>query len=193
MIRVHYSSESELGIYFAEGLEHAGLNRAASILSAAADDEAGLLKVTVALSRVADWKLRSQVHQVAMRVEDEHDVTVLCYFRPLDPVPFAPKHARADLPQVVGTRVPTIWAIDPQDTDDGPRPHALKSQPVVRPTVIRVRGFPPRPAVACRRWSAWLRCCSVRVATQFDDSKQEADMLSSPIVGRPGPEFGPSR
>jgi len=48
----------------------------------------------VALQNVADWKLRSQVHQVAMRVEDEHDVTVLCYFRPLDPRPFAPKHAR---------------------------------------------------------------------------------------------------
>jgi hypothetical protein len=28
-----------------------------------------------------------------MRVEDEHDVTVLCYFRLLDPLPFAPKHA----------------------------------------------------------------------------------------------------
>ena len=95
MIRVHHSSESKLGSYFAEGLEQAGLGRAASILSAEADDDAGLLKVTVALSSVADWKLRSQVHQVAMRVEDEHDVTVLCYFRPLDPVPFAPKHARA--------------------------------------------------------------------------------------------------
>jgi hypothetical protein len=48
----------------------------------------------VALQNVADWKLRSQVHQVAMRVEDEHDVMVLCVFRPLDPLPFAPKHAR---------------------------------------------------------------------------------------------------
>ena len=47
--------------------------------------------MTVALSNVADWKARSQVHQIAMRVEDEHDVTVLCFFRPLDPVPFAPK------------------------------------------------------------------------------------------------------
>ena len=95
VIRVHHSSNSKLNIYFAQGLEQAGLGLAASILSAEADDEAGLLKVTVALSSVADWKLRSQVHQVAMRVEDEHDVTVLCYFRPLDPVPFAPKHARA--------------------------------------------------------------------------------------------------
>ena len=94
MIRVHHTSDSKLGIYFAEALEHAGLSRAAPILSAEADDETGLLKVTVALSNVADWKLRSQVHEVAMRVEDEHDVTVLCFFRPLDPVPFAPKHAR---------------------------------------------------------------------------------------------------
>ncbi len=91
---VHHSFESKLGIYFAEGLEHAGLGGAASIMSAEADDQAGLLKVIVALSRVADWKLRSQVHQVAMRIEDEHDVTVLCFFRPSDPVPFAPKHAR---------------------------------------------------------------------------------------------------
>ena len=94
MIRVHHSSESKLGIYFAEGLEQAGLGRAASIVSAEADDEAGFLKVTVALSSIADWKLRSQVHQVAMRIEDQHDVTVLCHFRPLDPAPLAPKHAR---------------------------------------------------------------------------------------------------
>ena len=92
---MHHSSDSKLGIYFAQGLERAGLSGAAPILSAEADDDAGLLKVTVALSSVADWKLRSQVHQVAMRVEDEQDVTVLCYFRPLDPVPFAPRHARA--------------------------------------------------------------------------------------------------
>ena len=94
MIRVHHISDGKLGIYFAEGLERAGLSRAVPILSAEADDEAGLLRVTVALSNVADWKLRSEVHQVAMRVEDEHDVTVLCFFRPLDPVPFAPKHVR---------------------------------------------------------------------------------------------------
>ena len=50
--------------------------------------------MTVALQNVADWRLRSQVHQVAMRVEDEHDVTVLCWFRPRDPLPFAAKHAR---------------------------------------------------------------------------------------------------
>ena len=48
----------------------------------------------MALQNVADWRLRSQVHEVAMRVEDEHDVTVLCYFRPLDALPFAAKHAR---------------------------------------------------------------------------------------------------
>ena len=95
VIRMHHSTDSKLGSYFAQELEQAGLSRAASILSAEADDDAGLLKVTVALSSVADWKLRSQVHQVAMRVEDQHDVTVLCYFRPLDPVPFTPKHARA--------------------------------------------------------------------------------------------------
>ena len=91
---MHHSSDGKLGIYFAEALDHAGLGRAASILCAEADDETGFLRVTVALSNVADWKLRSQVHEVAMHVEDEHDVTVLYFFRPLDPVPFAPKHAR---------------------------------------------------------------------------------------------------
>ena len=94
MIGVHDTTDSEFGIYFAEGLEHAGLTHVAPILSADANDETRFLTVTVALQNVADWKLRSQVHQVAMRVEDEHDVTVLCYFRPLDPVAFAPKHAR---------------------------------------------------------------------------------------------------
>ena len=95
VIGVHHSAESKLGSYFAEGLEQAGLSRAALIVSTEAEDDAGLLKVTVALSSVADWKLRSEVHQVAMRVEDEHDVTVLCFFQPLDPVPFAPRHVRA--------------------------------------------------------------------------------------------------
>ncbi len=95
VIGVHHSAEGKLGSYFAEGLEQAGLSRAALIVSTEADDEAGLLKVTVALSSVADWKLRSQVHQVAVRVEDEHDVTVLCFFQPLDPVPFAPTRVRA--------------------------------------------------------------------------------------------------
>ncbi len=94
MIGVHHATDSKLGSYFAEGLEHAGLTHAAPILAADADDEIRFLKVTVALQNVADWKLRSQVHQVAMRVEDEHDVTVLCYFRAADPLPFAPKHAR---------------------------------------------------------------------------------------------------
>ena len=100
VIGVHHSAEGKLGSYFAEGLEQAGLSRAALIVSTEGDDEAGLLKVTVALSSVADWKLRSQVHQVAVGVEDEHDVTVLCFFQPLDPGPFAqtrvraPKHAR---------------------------------------------------------------------------------------------------
>jgi len=50
--------------------------------------------VTVALQNVADWRLRSQVHEVAMRVEDEHNVTVLCCFQPLDWLQFVPKHAR---------------------------------------------------------------------------------------------------
>jgi hypothetical protein len=90
---VHQTSDG-LVVYFAEGLEHAGLTPAATILSAAADDETGFLKVTVALQNVADWKLRSRVHEVAMRVEDEHDVTVLCSFRPLARLPFVPKHAR---------------------------------------------------------------------------------------------------
>jgi len=94
VIGVHQTTESRLGVYFAEGLDHAGLTNAAPILSADANDETRFLKVIVALQNVADWKLRSQVHQVAIRVEDEHDVTVLCYFRPLDPVAFAPKHAR---------------------------------------------------------------------------------------------------
>ncbi len=94
VIGVHDTTDSEFGIYFAEGLEHAGLTHVAPILSADANDETRFLTVTVALQNVADWKLRSQVHQVAMRVEDEHDVTVLCYFRPLDLLPFAPKHAR---------------------------------------------------------------------------------------------------
>ena len=94
VIGVHHTTDSRLGSYFAAGLEHAGLTHAAPILSAEANDETRFLKVTVALQNVADWKLRSQVHQVAMRVEDEHDVTVLCYFRPRDPLAFAPKHAR---------------------------------------------------------------------------------------------------
>ena len=94
VIGVHHTTDSRLGSYFAAGLEHAGLTHAAPILSAEANDETRFLKVTVALQNVADWKLRSQVHQVAMRVEDEHDVTVLCNFRPLDPLPFAAKHAR---------------------------------------------------------------------------------------------------
>jgi hypothetical protein len=94
VIRVHYASDSKLGRYFTEALEQAGLSRAAPVLSAEADDETGFLKVTVALSNAADWKLRSRVHQVAMRVEDEHKVKVLCLFRPLDPVPFAPRHLR---------------------------------------------------------------------------------------------------
>jgi hypothetical protein len=79
VIGVHHTTESRLGSYFAEGLEHAGLAHAAPILSAEANDEASFLTVIVALQNVADWRLRSQVHQVAMRVEDEHDVTVLCY------------------------------------------------------------------------------------------------------------------
>jgi len=94
VIGVHHTPDSQLGIYFAQGLEHAGLTHAAPIVSADANDETRFLKVIVALQNVADWKLRSRVHQVAMRVEDEHDMTVLCFFRPLDPLPFAAKHAR---------------------------------------------------------------------------------------------------
>jgi hypothetical protein len=94
VIGVHHTPDSQLGIYFAQGLEHAGLTHAAPIVSADANDQTRFLKVTVALQNVADWKLRSRVHQVALRVEDEHDMTVLCFFRPLDPLPFAAKHAR---------------------------------------------------------------------------------------------------
>jgi hypothetical protein len=94
VIGVHHTTDSQLGIYFAQGLEHAGLTHAAPIVSADANDQTRFLKVTVALQNVADWKLRSRVHQVALRVEDEHDMTVLCFFRPLDPLPFAAKHAR---------------------------------------------------------------------------------------------------
>ena len=94
MIGVHHTPDSQLGIYFAQGLEHAGLTHAAPIVSADANDQTRFLKVTVALQNVADWKLRSRVHQVALRVEDEHDMTVLCFFRPLDPLPFAAMHAR---------------------------------------------------------------------------------------------------
>jgi hypothetical protein len=88
------ASDGTLGVYFAEGLEHAGLTETVQVLSAEANDENRLLKVTVALSNVADWTLRSRVHEVALRIEDEHDATVLCYFRPLDPIPFAPRHLR---------------------------------------------------------------------------------------------------
>jgi len=94
VIGVRHTTDSKLGIYFAEGLEHGGLTNVAPILSAEADNETRFLKVTVALQNVADWKLRSQVHEVAMRVEDEHNVTVLCYFQPLEALPTAPKQAR---------------------------------------------------------------------------------------------------
>jgi len=94
VIGVHHTPDSQLGIYFAQGLEHAGLTHAAPIVSADANDKTRFLKVIMALQNVADWKLRSRVHQVALRVADEHDMTVLCFFRPLDPLPFAAKHAR---------------------------------------------------------------------------------------------------
>ena len=68
VIGVHHTTDSRLGSYFAAGLDHAGLTHAAPILSADANDEASFLTVTVALQNLADWKLRSQVHQVAMRV-----------------------------------------------------------------------------------------------------------------------------
>jgi len=84
MTGVHHGTDSKLGVYFAEGLDDVGLTVAAPVVSTEADDQSGVLKVTVALQNVADWKLRSQVNAVAMRVEDEHDVTVRCYFQPLD-------------------------------------------------------------------------------------------------------------
>ena len=39
VISVHRICDGKLGIYFAEGLEHAGLTHAAPILSAEANDE----------------------------------------------------------------------------------------------------------------------------------------------------------
>jgi hypothetical protein len=84
MTGVHEGIDSKLGGYFAEGLEDAGLSLAAPIVSTEGDDQSSILKVTVAVQNVADWKLRSQVNAVALRVEDEHDATVLCYFRGLD-------------------------------------------------------------------------------------------------------------
>jgi hypothetical protein len=88
VISVHQSSDGQLGIYFAQGLEQADLTSAAPIVSAEADDATRIVRVTMALQNVADWKLRSQIHEVAMRVEDQHNLTVLCYFRPNDPFPF---------------------------------------------------------------------------------------------------------
>jgi hypothetical protein len=91
---VHPTSDGQLGVYFAQGLEQAGLTQAAPILSAEADDETRIVRVTMALRNVADWKLRSQIHEVARCVEDQHNLTVLCYFRPSDPFPFAAEHGR---------------------------------------------------------------------------------------------------
>ena len=88
MVSVYQILDRQLGVYFAQGLEQAGLTQAAPILSSEADDEARIARVTMALQNVADWKLRSQIHEVAMRVEDEHNLTVLCYFRPSDPFSF---------------------------------------------------------------------------------------------------------
>ena len=79
MVSVYQILDRQLGVYFAQGLEQAGLTQAAPILSSEADDEARIARVTMALQNVADWKLRSQIHEVAMRVEDEHNLTVLCY------------------------------------------------------------------------------------------------------------------
>ena len=94
VISVHHTSAGQLGVYFAHGLEQAGLTHAAPIVSAEADDEACIVRVTMALQNVADWRLRSQIHEVAMRVEDEHNLTVLCFFRPSDPVPFGLERGR---------------------------------------------------------------------------------------------------
>jgi hypothetical protein len=88
VISVHQTPDGQLGIYFAQGLEQAGLTPAARIVSADADGAARIVRVTMALENVADWKLRSQIHEVAMRVEDEHNLTVLCFFRPREPFPF---------------------------------------------------------------------------------------------------------
>jgi hypothetical protein len=78
----------------ADGLVGAAIEAGGSTKSARADAETAFLEVTVAFSNVADRKIRPQGPEVAMHVEDEHDVTVLCWFRPLDRVPVAPKHAR---------------------------------------------------------------------------------------------------
>jgi hypothetical protein len=59
VISVHRICDGKLGIYFAEGLEHAGLAHIAPIVSAEAEDGHTFLKVTVALQNVADPKLRS--------------------------------------------------------------------------------------------------------------------------------------
>jgi hypothetical protein len=94
VISVQPSSDGQLGVYFAGALELAGLAQAAPILSAEVDDETRIVRVTMVLRNVADWRLRSQIHEVAMRVEDERNVTVLCYFRPGDSVPFGPRRGR---------------------------------------------------------------------------------------------------
>jgi hypothetical protein len=75
-IGVHHITDSELGVYLVEGLEDVGLTRAAPILSGEANAETRFLEVTMALQNLGDWKMLSQVHQVAKHVEDEHDVTV---------------------------------------------------------------------------------------------------------------------
>jgi hypothetical protein len=93
-IGVHHITDSELGVYFVQGLEDVDRSRAAPILSGEANAETRFLEVAMALQNLAGWKIRPQVYQVANHVEGEHDVTVLCHFRPLDPVPFAPRPAR---------------------------------------------------------------------------------------------------
>jgi hypothetical protein len=92
-LRGRVPPESPARHLFAEGLENAGLTHAAPTLSAVARDEIRFLEVTVVLYNVADWKMRSEVHESAMHIEDNHDVTVLCHFRPLDPVLFTPRQA----------------------------------------------------------------------------------------------------
>jgi hypothetical protein len=87
-IGVHHTTDSELGVYFVQGREDAGLIQAAPILSGETNAEARFLEVTMALQNVADLEeaLPGPSGRDARR--DEHDVTVLCHFRPLDPVPF---------------------------------------------------------------------------------------------------------
>ena len=69
MVSVYQILDRQLGVYFAQGLEQAGLTQAAPILSSEADDEARIARVTMALQNVADWKLRSQIDACRRRAQ----------------------------------------------------------------------------------------------------------------------------